>query len=327
MKLVSLLLLFLTAFGFYSTNSSSSYNYDIDNDGIDDVLEQMLAETFSPVIKFHPDEKFYPTSVESFLNASNLMYYHDDDLKLNCLVSDNVNIDNLLTFQHQDTITCLSNKCMHSGDVKSSDSTHSNSTKFNLQLKTSEFYTGSSNLDSVPVYAHVHPSQNEIFPNTITIQYWFLYAFNGPQMKCLGAHEGDFEHISIIYDTYSITHAYYSAHSHEGTWKPVSEISFINGTHPIVYSALNSHASYESPGVKKRKTTFGIINDHCADGGEVWTPTAINIGESQRPMPGSEWIQYSGSWGSLTSVKFPCAAFDGSPPENPSIQRDYWIYN
>src|SRR5689334_15065998 len=50
---------------------------DKDFDGIDDTLEQQLAETFAPVIFIEPDESNYPVNVEWFLQRAHLQYHED----------------------------------------------------------------------------------------------------------------------------------------------------------------------------------------------------------------------------------------------------------
>ena len=73
-------------------------------------------------------------------------------------------------------------------------------------------------------------------------------------MLMAGAHEGDWEHVSILVSP-SFEHiaaVYLSAHSHEARWLLPGSFSVQEGTHVDVFVALNSHASYQTPGHKQR---------------------------------------------------------------------------
>src|SRR5262245_2632654 len=50
---------------------------DDDHDGINEALEQKLAERFAPVIYIEPDESNYPVNVDWFLDRARLQYHED----------------------------------------------------------------------------------------------------------------------------------------------------------------------------------------------------------------------------------------------------------
>jgi hypothetical protein len=50
---------------------------DEDHDGLDDSLEQLLAETFAPVVLIEPGESNYPVSVDWILQRASLAYHED----------------------------------------------------------------------------------------------------------------------------------------------------------------------------------------------------------------------------------------------------------
>jgi hypothetical protein len=54
-----------------------NHRSDLDGDGIDDAVEQALAERFAPVICMDPGEPNYPVNVEWFLARARLTYYED----------------------------------------------------------------------------------------------------------------------------------------------------------------------------------------------------------------------------------------------------------
>src|SRR5262249_57938332 len=50
---------------------------DDDRDGINEALEQLLAERFAPLIYIEPDESNYPVNVDWFLDRARLQYHED----------------------------------------------------------------------------------------------------------------------------------------------------------------------------------------------------------------------------------------------------------
>jgi len=84
------------------------------------------------------------------------------------------------------------------------------------------------------------------------LQYWFFYVYNNwRDYGGLNNHEGDWEMVQVILDkktkkpTY-VTYSHHVLNDHTTVeWKNVSKI----GTHPEVFVARGSHASYPSPGV------------------------------------------------------------------------------
>jgi hypothetical protein len=149
-------------------------------------------------------------------------------------------------------------------------------------------YQGPSSFDSsAPIYTSVYENTSS---NTVRISYLFFYGYNGcgPKASIVASvgslklnekvslcpadlHWGDVEHIEVTlsksnsnasYDTiYSILYAdhkwsktYTADGSQDG--KLSTYVTFFDNTHPIVYSANGSHASYPSPGDNYYYTIF-----------------------------------------------------------------------
>lgn len=111
-----------------------------------------------------------------------------------------------------------------------------------------------------PAYYRIAQHQGRTY-----LQYYFFYGTNGCQGFMAGTgtiftpgnrnfdwcsfayHEADWEHITVKLapDRGSIERVHFAAHGHHGRWYGPEEMSF-HGSHPVVYSALNSHASYPS---------------------------------------------------------------------------------
>src|SRR5262245_29571740 len=60
-----------------STQAVVSPPADNDHDGIDDGLEQQLAEMYSPVVILEPGEENYPVNVDWHLQRATLRYHED----------------------------------------------------------------------------------------------------------------------------------------------------------------------------------------------------------------------------------------------------------
>lgn len=164
-------------------------------------------------------------------------------------------------------------------------------------------------LNDVPFYVHVFPEKG----GTLYIQYWFFYNFNGPTMG-FGYHQGDWEHVAMRVDSTCSTRLGYQPYAH-GT-----PPAFTNVVKPgvaeeedgrlVVYSAINSHATYLTPGEHEGGTSF--TKDHTTKGMR-WFPNAlVNAGEKTNSRPGyvpmgaeNSWVDYTDVWGSDS-------AFDGA---------------
>lgn len=378
---------------------------DVDVDGLNDALEERLAAKFAPIVHFHPDEIYYPTSVESFLSASSL-YYRRGDAGPDCLFR-TFNTGSLpsLTGYRRDIAarattpvqSCTVNAALPPGtheftrrglrggsgsgvgsaengplsacasllcatyetvggeqrfiecmdrfepSVSSIDMDSLETRSFFLEadddyISTAKHRSPPEDLDATaPLYVHIFPTINHAFPGTITVQYWMFYPFNGPTHDILraGAHEGDWEHVSIIIDPSSetILAVYFAAHSHEAFWLDPWQLHVEDGSHVHVYVALHTHASYESAGDKRRRLELlprVHLTDYCRDDGLTWTPSLlVNLGEDGHPYPTTHWTHFNGHWGSRRREYSPVPLLldTGFPPRGPTHQTDYWFLN
>jgi hypothetical protein len=187
-----------------------------------------------------------------------------------------------------------------------------------------------------PVYVHVFPTRNNMFQDSITIQYWLFYPFNGPVIDAvgIGAHEGDWEHVSIVVHntTHKVQGVYMAAHSHDAMWLDAKDVSWTDG-HLDVFVALHTHASYEKPGRHELRILFNksFIYDYASMLGTAWIPDLImNMGEKEFPSQAAPWLRFNGYWGSkrLSYASHLVAPLDSaSPPQGPAHQTDYWNLN
>jgi hypothetical protein len=134
------------------------------------------------------------------------------------------------------------------------------------------------------------------------IQYWFFYAYNDSFASF--NHEGDWERITVSVNRKGeFVEAVFGQHNYSKTYKR-NQLMFVRKTHPVVYSADGSHASYPRAG------SFNIKHapnrDHTYNGGPQWQTWKglINVGEKRYPRNRQYFIQYGGRWGEIGETRW-----------------------
>ncbi len=198
---------------------------------------------------------------------------------------------------------------------------------------------------TAPIHVHIrNAAGGAVEAGELDLQYWFFYPYNGTVdidlfghyiNTGLGAHQGDWEHVTVRLaagwrSTPTIKAVYYAAHANEGSWQTAPPMN--GDTHPVAYSAWDSHASYPTTGVLHRhiKYDLGVLVDFTSQG-QQWGPSYYDAAsksqvsvaqiasiDSDVYVPGDEniadapWIPFQGRWGATSD----------SPP-NPPVQG-YW---
>ncbi len=281
---------------------------DYDRDGIYDNIEEELAQRFAPVVKLHPDDNYRPANIIWYLPRVRMCF--------------NVNLrpdDQLLKQGEVNMMTLIaqSNRGQFSGLTTAPTDIFLEQTDENgddrLDSYRSQTRKGTDPSGWV-CYTHVRPAPAEHNQGMYDIQYIFFYPYNGDMAwgEIESAHEADYEHITVRVegDLKTIRRIYYSAHDGEGRWyaKETSPgakdgYSLTAEGRPIVYSALDSHASYPWTGEWNR---IGKPDDFTGDKGPVWDcrTNVINLGEKLFPLHGMNWLQYSGRWGEMGELSW-----------------------
>ena len=250
-----------------------------------------IAEAFCPKVHlatrpYFPNqpEDYQPCSLEWFLQHSKL------------------NIPNRPSIQHPSVQDLLAN----------------NQSGTQAALLDSRYRSG--DLGTAKIFAHIRRAPHDLL--FVDIQYWFFYAYNGavPIQPFFGNHEGDWEHITVrvsnwwsSIDKISVEGVFFAAHGYsDGRWitKAASSpekdrYAFVKGTrHPIVFSAYNTHASYESAGIQWREATWYFLQDFTSEDGPVWGPTGVAELVALAPdlvrgapFTDAPWLQFRGRWG------------------------------
>ena len=275
-------------------------------------FEREIVERYAPYLFFHRGdggsdaEQFYPVSIRAMIDHAWLFEYSDDD-------------PNCPSFDPQydcDDPVRVSRATPHLHGGLSADTY--------LDIRTDGpngeeldhetwWRTVDRRYKEPVVYARV----TVLDGGRISVQYWFFYVFNdapGDPSNYFD-HEGDWESIQLVFD--QSLHAVrqsavpdeigYAAHDggHAGTASCANWV----GSHPAVYVARGSHASYF------RKPAPASRSGDRVDGGYVLRPRQyqIQLIEEERDV----W-QWGGQWGDRLGGQK-----DG--PKGPLLQRHSYL--
>lgn len=285
-----------------------------------------LLATYQPVMHFDLLEKFRPASVQSFIS--------DSDLER-------------LTAPNTWTVVDSSPE---PGDLPGAgtgiwrlnqDSCTPSSTLGGLDCYASAWNEGSG---GPVVYGHVaHDGDHTV------LQYWFfyyddVYSYTYPPTNFIWqAHEGDWEVVNVVLDEdEQPISAAYSQHC-LGQTRSWADTTNVDGTHPVVYVALGSHANYFEAGthpinlmcvpLQAQMILSGLglplPADHMVDG-PVIGPPGVEGPAAPIHMIGDEtpWLDFDGVWGELQYFHAPAPIGTvpfGTSPVGPA-QHPLWSH-
>jgi hypothetical protein len=162
------------------------------------------------------------------------------------------------------------------------------------------------------VYGRVAESGGSLW-----LQYWLFY-YNNPRVlgdnnPFVGPHEGDWEMVQVGLDAGQSPDLAVAAQHGDGQQCDWANV-LTAGERPIIYSALNSHASYFGP---KEIGEVPFPWDQADGGGDVlFTPNVVRIADDT-----PRWLGWPGQWGdSDTSPRGP--QFQGVKWINPTAWSD-----
>lgn len=331
---------------------NTTSDVDQDQDGIPDSFEDELILRFAPVVKLHIEDVYQPASVDWYLTQGTTLRFNR---KKNCPDHEHIapyqigTVRNLLGRVDYQTKYywpfCNDEDWQTSGPWD-------RDTDFFIQIANdaNESTTRRGNLSGAIAYAHVARA-TEI--DKYDVSYYFFYAYNGDLYWggpggtiAGGSHEGDWERVTVRVrdDGQTIDRINYAEHG-KGHW--YGNYTLWDGR-PIVYSAWHSHASYPRGGKWNRQpnlpddfacedpagncvtwdTLTGLTclpeddPDTCFPDDTTAPPHVQNIGEKNLPMPGMEWIRFTGRWGEIGAYGGTCKpCYSG--PTTPSFAPDW----
>lgn len=262
-------------------------------------LEQIeaLIDHYGPTVYFHPDETYLPSSVPWFFENGALLFREGKD--------NGISIDSDGSILPQGG----KNDGQFWMDLPDEDDTGKNG-----------IIVKNGNLESAELYVHVKPALGGTFTDIV---FWIFCPFNGPvtftieflnvniEMNRVGEHVGDWEHYTLRISNFNgeLWSVYFSEHS-GGEWVDASNLEFIEGNKPIVYSSKHGHASFPNAGTYiQGSTKFGIgvkndvdKSDWFIDSSKKYQIIAAEYLKGVVDEP--DWLQYMREWG-------PTVLYDG----------------
>jgi len=177
----------------------------------------------------------------------------------------------------------------------------------------------------------------------IVLQYWYFYYDDvysypfAPQGALWQAHEGDWEVVNVVLsEDEEPLFVGYSQHC-LGQRRQWTDVQRVDGTHPVVYVALGSHANYLTPGVhffnpacvppqvRALLQSFGLPQpaDVVPSDGPPVDETIHYIDDGN-----PSWVGFPGTWGELQYLHAPAPIGTvpfGASPQGPAF-HDVWTH-
>jgi hypothetical protein len=265
---------------------------DDDADGLDDALEDKLAEQFAPVVFHGEHETNFPVRVDWWLERTQLRTVQNGWGKTRTRLA-------LGGPLRQGEL--VGKVAQVAGISISSSGARSRGKRVSFFLENLSRQALQSEVRPSEWITYVHSYPNDL--GGVTIQYWRAYGWNAAHFLGLDlGHGGDWEAVAVhLNDAHRPVATTYLDHSGIVDW---GRSVRWEGTHPLVWSEEGGHTS--NPDSRYSRSTR-FIRDPTWAGGSVtrWDGTVIgrsggllNIGEKSHPRNGQVFVQYSGLWGS-----------------------------
>ncbi len=158
------------------------------------------------------------------------------------------------------------------------------------------------------VYAHVATQDDA--PGQLALQYWFFWYYNDWNNK----HEGDWEGIQLLFEADSVRQALASEPvsvgyaQHEGGERADWDDEKLErqGSRPVVYPSVGSHASYFSSALYLGRSGGEGFGCDTTDGPSTEVdPTVVVLPDRvDDPSDPLAWLAFEGRWGERQSGPF-----------------------
>jgi len=267
---------------------------DEDGDGVDDLVEDWLAEHFAPVVYHGEKETNFPVTVDFWLARTNLSA-SGTDAGTRRIVAGPLE-------QRQLIGQVVPAKGGRQQIESSGTRSRGKATSFFLENVGPEFRAGEqSKPEDWVTYVHSYANRH----GGITLQYWRAYAWN--QAGLLGfdlSHGGDWEGIAVHLNA-SLAPEQVAYLQHAGIVYETGAVRW-EGSHPLVWSEEGDHSSFPDPERGRIRSSRWIQQETWTGGGVTgwngeWRGRSgglVNLGEKTKPRNGQLFVKYSGLWGS-----------------------------
>ncbi|CAL0326327.1 unnamed protein product [Lupinus luteus] len=243
-----------------------------------------IMKLYSPLLILHPDEEFYPSSVNWFFSNGALLYTKGQESKPIRIETNGTNlpqggnndgeywIDLPVDNENKDRV--------RKGDLK-----------------------------SARCYVHVKPMYGSTFTD---LALWAFYPFNGAarakfkfikniELGKIGEHVGDWEHVTLRVSNFNgqLWQMYFSQHS-KGTWLDASQLEFKVGNKPNAYSTLHGHASYPHVGLTLQGKDGVGVKDDTEQSIFVFNLATYELISAEYLGPAvieAPWLDFNKKWG------------------------------
>lgn len=253
---------------------------------------------YAPFVSLHPNEPYYPARVmRYFLKNSKLVWSNQgvDDYPVE---AQGQIVTKKLGFKSfQDTYYAYHWRAWdHTRPYDDNrESVLRDRDGFVLNLDNSK-YEGQRDVTDVPVYYEYAAGRY--------ITYWFFYAYDYAGSRY--SHEGDWERIVIKLSSSNIPQkvAYYRHNCDPLILDWVTQVTRVDslgnlgGNHPLVFSALGTHASYAQIG-NGSQNNCTPVND-LVGRGVAWRTWRLMADVMKQP-----WYGYGGAWGEVRNPPDP----------------------
>jgi len=258
---------------------------DGDADALDDGLESCLLQRHAPVLYLPWSlDGAKPANVDWYLSRVHMRFHHDGCPDCQVLALGSVTQASLINRSHSEKDWL----CAHAGTTRYSYGDGFNASEtFFLQPPDDTVHNGSTNPADWKVYGHVY--KNAL--GGVNVQYWYFFPYNdGPSGF---NHESDWEHINVrLAADYSVSGVHFAHHSNV-TYYPKAEVQWHGTTHPVVWVADGSHASYKSEALCDSTIEEAAARRTAATGGSPGRAARARR-RASRAAASSTWVRRPG---------------------------------
>jgi hypothetical protein len=264
---------------------------------------QKLLEDYAPVLHYHGADP-YRASAPATLTDGYLAGKHSNELRsrkppgLIARAAPTHNVARLSL-----ALLAAEGETYYTGSDPACEDDYLAAGGFDLAAEWARTFAALGSLDVA--YARVlHGADGRLW-----LQYWLFYYDNPFGVSFIGPHQGDWELIQIAHDGVRAKRALYFQHesAEKRGW---DDVEVVDNTHPVVYVARDSHASYFSAGAHARLGPLPMIKrDHAAGGPYPVRPSVHFLDEEA-----DRWLRWPGRWGSTFDIP-------DKSPQGPRYQK------